>query len=388
MAKHNRGDLQQMQSLPLEAKIRMTEQRIQGWVESWKRWKLVNKKSGKVRYITDTEEPSEKGHWIEDEKNKKQKLVKGTKLKPFEYVDDWESEMAYVSFSGGKDNVTSVRPSMTFREVLLKHGYPVISKEIAGKAEEVKKSIEKGKTDTVRYRQFMGIELKDNGEKSEYNCDHYKYLLNAPFRVSDKCCDIMKKRTVHQYEKENGKVPITAIMAEESRQRKTKWLRYGCNAWEMKHPQSNPMSFWKENDVLQYIYENNLQIAKAYGNVVLDKKKCKFNTTGSQRTGCIFCLFGITADKERIARLQIQEPKLADYVLRGGEFGEDGYWKPSKTGLGYWFVIEWLNTHGLDIKYYDYGYQKEYGTPKTTKLLLNEKIKSRMKRSEKDDSGN
>ena len=425
MAKHNRGDLQQMQSLPLEAKIRMTEQRIQGWVESWKRWKIVNKKTGKVRYITDTEEPSEKGHWIEDEKNKKQKLVKGTKLKPFEYVDDWESEMAYVSFSGGKDstvlldivrklypdteavfvntgleypsvrefatntdNVTSVRPSMTFREVLLKHGYPVISKEIAGKAEEVKKSIEKGKTDTVRYRQFMGIELKDNGEKSEYNCDHYKYLLNAPFRVSDKCCDIMKKRTVHQYEKENGKVPITAIMAEESRQRKTKWLRYGCNAWEMKHPQSNPMSFWKENDVLQYIYENNLQIAKAYGNVVLDKKKCKFNTTGSQRTGCIFCLFGITADKERIARLQIQEPKLADYVLRGGEFGEDGYWKPSKTGLGYWFVIEWLNTHGLDIKYYDYGYQKEYGTQKTTKLLLNEKIKTRMKRSEKDDSGN
>lgn len=104
MAKHNRGDLQQMQSLPLEAKIRMTEQRIQGWVESWKRWKIVNKKTGKVRYITDTEEPSEKGHWIEDEKNKKQKLVKGTKLKPFEYVDDWESEMAYVSFSGGKDS--------------------------------------------------------------------------------------------------------------------------------------------------------------------------------------------------------------------------------------------------------------------------------------------
>lgn len=41
-----------------------------------------------------------------------------------------------------------------------------------------------------------------------------------------------------------------------------------------------------------------------------------------------------------------QEPKLCDYVMRGGEFGENGMWKPNKSGLGYWFVIEWLNVHG------------------------------------------
>lgn len=420
MARHSKGDLQQMQSLPLEAKIRMTEQRIKDWVDTWKRWKIVNQKTGKVRYVTDTEEPSKKGHWIEVDGEDSLKLIKGTQLQPFEYVEDWETEAVYISFSGGKDstvllhiarklypdieavfvntgleypsvrkfatntkNTTSLRPSMTFREVLLRNGYPVISKEIAGKAEAVRKSIQKKETNTVRYRQFMGIELKENGEKSEYNCDQYKYLLYAPFRVSDKCCDIMKKRTVHSYEKECGKVPITAIMAEESRQRKTKWLRYGCNAWEMVHPQSNPMSFWKEEDVLRYIFENQLSIAEVYGSVVFDTDKCKYRTTGCQRTGCIFCLFGISADKERIARLQVNEPQLADYVLRGGEFGEEGLWQPSKKGLGYWFIIEWLNIHGLGIIYYtDIDYAGTYGNDHTREILLKEKIKVSMKRTE------
>lgn len=419
MARHSRGDLQQMQSLPLEAKVRMTERRIKDWVDNWKRWKIVNQKTGKVRYVTDTEEPSQKGHWIEVDGEDSLKLIKGTQLQPFEYVEDWETEMVYISFSGGKDstvllhiarklypdieavfvntgleypsvrefaadtkNTISLRPSMTFKEVLLRYGYPVISKEIAGKAEEVRKSIQKGETNTIRYRQFMGTELKENGEKSEYNCDHYKYLLHAPFRTSDKCCDVMKKRTAHSYEKECGKVPITAIMAEESRQRKTKWLRYGCNAWEMTHPQSNPMSFWKEEDVLQYIFENQLPIARAYGSVIFDAGKCKYRTTGCQRTGCIFCLFGISADKERIARLQVDEPQLADYVLKGGEFGEDGYWQPSKKGLGYWFIIEWLNIHGLGIVYYtDIDYAGIYGNNYTREILLKEKIKVSMKRT-------
>lgn len=53
-----------MQSLPLEAKIIMTEQRIRAWVDAWKRYEIVNKKTGRKRYVTDTEEPTEKGHWI------------------------------------------------------------------------------------------------------------------------------------------------------------------------------------------------------------------------------------------------------------------------------------------------------------------------------------
>lgn len=81
--------------------------------------------------------------------------------------------------------------------------------------------------------------------------------------------------------------------------------------------------------------------------------------------------------------MQIKEPKLADYVLRGGQFGADGYWQPSNNGLGYWFVIDWLNIHGLGIEYYkDTDYAGIYGNENTRKILLQEKIKAGMKRTE------
>ena len=63
------------------------------------------------------------------------------------------------------------------------------------------------------------------------------------------------------------------------------------------------MSFWTEQDVLQYIKETGLQIASVYGDIVsVDEQKnqydtilfdgLKLKTTGCQRTGCIFCAFG------------------------------------------------------------------------------------------------
>ncbi len=86
-------------------------------------------------------------------------------------------------------------------------------------------------------------------------------------------------------------------------------------------------------------------------------------------------MFGITQDKDRFIRLAEQEPKLCDYVMRGGEFGENGMWQPSKNGLGYWFVIEWLNVHGnLKIGMPDrQHYLNEYQTDETRKYLEVEK---------------
>ena len=74
-------------------------------------------------------------------------------------------------------------------------------------------------------------------------------------------------------------------------------------------------------------------------------------TTGVGRTGCVFCMFGITQDTERFLRLKEAEPNKYDYVIRGGKFDNEGMWIPH-NGLGYKFVIDWLNEHGgLDIKY-------------------------------------
>lgn len=42
-------DLKQMQSLPLDYKIILTKQRIQAWYESWVKFTIVDKETGKTR---------------------------------------------------------------------------------------------------------------------------------------------------------------------------------------------------------------------------------------------------------------------------------------------------------------------------------------------------
>lgn len=46
MGKHLPHELKQMQSLPLEAKIRMTKERIEAWYESWWRYEIYDKATG------------------------------------------------------------------------------------------------------------------------------------------------------------------------------------------------------------------------------------------------------------------------------------------------------------------------------------------------------
>ena len=199
------------------------------------------------------------------------------------------------------------------------------------------------------------------GKKSAYNQERYKFFLEAPFEISNRCCNVMKKNPAHDYSKRTGKKAITATMAAESRLRTQKWLQYGCNMFDAKYPVSNPMSFWTEQDVLQYIKEHNLKIASVYGDIVYDdgeqlkgqmdladfglaNEVRKLKTTRCQRTGCIFCGFGCHLEKNpnRFELLKESHPQIYDYIMRPKE----------KGGLNYKEVIDWINEHGnMNIKY-------------------------------------
>lgn len=149
-------------------------------------------------------------------------------------------------FATSKENVTVLRPTMNFRDVICKYGYPVISKEVSLKVKETRKC-----PNGYASKSFNGK------RKAPYDYSAYSFLLNAPFLISEMCCNVMKKKPVKVFEKKEQKVGITAQMAEESKTRLTEWLLNGCNAFDKKRPISNPMSFWTEQDVLQYIHETN-----------------------------------------------------------------------------------------------------------------------------------
>lgn len=213
-----------------------------------------------------------------------------------------------------------------------------------------------------RLRRLNGELTDSKGNYSQFNQEKYKFFLDAPFEISDLCCDIMKKKPAHDYEKETGRKPIIATMASESVMRTQKWLQDGCNAFNVTRPHSNPMSFWTEQDVLLYIKENNLPICSVYGEVVtdyeamgqcenqmsfadfgiFDKERPLLKTTGCQRTGCVLCGFGCHLEKEsRFLRLKETHPKFYNLLYH-----------LKNNGVTYAEAIDWVNEHGnMSIKY-------------------------------------
>lgn len=266
------------------------------------------------------------------------------------------------SFVKSFDNVTILRPKMRFDEVIRKYGYPFISKEISQCIYEGKKGLTNGKY-TYRLQKLKGQALDKNGNKSIFNQEKYEPLLYVDFNIADSCCKVMKKKPIHDYGKVSSKMAMTAQTAEESQMRTWQWLKNGCNGFNMKHPISNPMSFWLEQDILQYIKQNNLPLASVYGDVVEQGKngQCcmegcgKLCTTECERTGCIFCGFGAHLEKgeSRFERLKRTHPKQYAYCMGGGVYDTDGLWRPDKHGLGMAHCIDEINKiYGKDfIKY-------------------------------------
>ena len=172
------------------------------------------------------------------------------------------------------NNVTIIRPEKSFKQVIEKCGYPIISKEIAQTILYARRSIELG---GQKYKfaldKLNGTSIcKSTGKLSMYNCKKWKFLLDAPFKISNECCKFLKKNPAKKYSKETNRKPITATMACESRLRTAQWLQRGCNGFNAKSPISNPMSFWVEQDVLQYITEYKIPYCEIYGEIQKDKK--------------------------------------------------------------------------------------------------------------------
>lgn len=377
--KHQPGDLKQMQSLPLEAKIQMTKARIKAWYESWTRFEIRNDHTGKTRFVTiDTrdqfaEPPLKDGEWIVSAHPGAVYVsfsggMDSTVLKhlvdsmyddvPSLFVNTGLEYPEIQKFAMSQPGVVTVRPKMRFDEVLKRHGYPVVSKDVA---QTVKTA--KYRKDTYRYQKIMGTATDKDGRPSMYNMPRWSFLLDAPFDTSVQCCDVMKKAPIKAYQKRTGRMPIIGTLAAESRNRLTSWLKTGCNAFEAANPTSQPLSFWTKQDILHYIKKYDVPYCSVYGDIhikpqgedvqpgqinMIDYLECYepediLETTGCSRTGCIFCMFGCHLEKgeNRFQQLKRTHPRQYEYCIGGGEM-VDGKWQPSKEGLGLGKVLDYI----------------------------------------------
>lgn len=226
---------------------------------------------------------------------------------------------------------------VTFRQVIEKYGYPIVSKEVSRDVGRTQLDggigFRTGKK-TYSAKALDGELPNLNGKPNPYNKTQWAYLVDAPFKISDQCCSVMKKRPAHRFDKESGLKPIIATMTCESMQRRSQWLKTGCNSFDMKNPASKPISFWTEQDVLKYIFDYNIPIASVYGEIKQDDNG-KYYTTGLNRTGCIFCGFGCHLEKEpnRFQQLEQNYPKIYDYCMKPWDEG----------GLGMDEVLNYIN---------------------------------------------
>ena len=245
-------------------------------------------------------------------------------------------------------NLVRLRPKMNIRQVVTKYGYSIVSKEVADCIADAKRN-----PDGLRMKRLRGEAIRRDGKPSAYNCEKWEFLLYAPFGISAKCCSVMKKSPLKTYAHQADSQAMVATMAAESRLRMTYWLRTGCNAFDGKRPMGKPMSFWTEQDVLRFIVSRDLPIASVYGDIVASDGEndyeatlidCKLHCTGCQRTGCMFCGFGSHLEKgtNRFERMKLTHPKHYAFCIEGGAFDTDGLWKPTKDGLGYARVLDYI----------------------------------------------
>lgn len=272
--------------------------------------------------------------------------IKRTKQLIMEWYAQFDGKV-YVSFSGGKDstvllhiarntlgcsdivgvfddtgleypeirdfvkqqeNIIWIKPKKTFYQVVRDEGWPIISKEYSRYIYDLRNP---NTCEKIRNIRLNGT------EKGHFKLPlKWRPLINSDFKISNRCCDIMKKGPLHKFDKETGMKPMIATMAEESSLRLVQYMKGDCNQYSVKNPVSKPMSFWSEQDVLQYIKRYNLQIASVYGDVVEeDGKLC---TTGVHRTGCMFCMYGVHLEKSpnRFDQMKETHPQLYDYIMR------------------------------------------------------------------------
>jgi 3'-phosphoadenosine 5'-phosphosulfate sulfotransferase (PAPS reductase)/FAD synthetase len=296
------------QALPLEEKVELSRARIKDWYEYWHGNVAVSFSGGKDSTVL--------LDLVRGEYPEAEAIFVNTGL---EYPE-------IVSFVKTINNVTILRPLKNFRQVIEDCGWPLVSKQIAA--------------DVHR--------LRVKKDREGIHNPAWRFLYDAPFKISDACCHSLKTGPLRKWTKGTGRMPITGTMAHESYRRKWTYVKAGkCNVTWGQNPRSNPMSFWTTQDVLRYLKDKKLPISSIYGDIV-ESYEGRLSTSKEQRTGCVFCCFGLHMEKgpNRFERLARTHPGLHDYVM-------------NKLGLKE--VLAWLRTnapYNLRGKFKD-GYDRQ-----------------------------
>lgn len=195
-----------------------------------------------------------------------------------------------------------VFPDKNFRQVIKKEGFPLVSKEVSQKTNQLK--------NTNGYRTRM---LRYYGDKKGNSKlpNTWHFLAEQEFDVSSKCCYELKKKPLDKWAKANGNPkPLIALMSGESRLRQQLAL-YGKEDSKKVYPFLR--TGWTEEDIWAYARRFNLRFAECYYDRIINGKLVK----AVERSGCDTCHYGSPAEREiKFARSQAVSPKKFASMMR------------------------------------------------------------------------
>jgi len=265
--------LRQRQSLPLSLKIQMSLRRIRAWHDFYNGNVYVSlggKDSHVLLHLVRSIYPDV----------------------PAVFVDTGLEYPEVRQLNLETSSCIFIKPKTLFTTVIEKYGWPVVSKKVSQYLSEIQNPTSKN-INTCKLR-LTGVRSDGSFSQMSKISNRWQYLRNAPFKISNKCCKVMKVTPLRDFTKSSGLMPFVGTLAAESCDRENAWILHGCNSFDSNNPVSTPLIFWTEQDVLQYIHLNKIPVAACYGELLQTSDGLKFS--GTQRTGCMFCMFGVHYD--------------------------------------------------------------------------------------------
>ena len=257
-------------------------------------------------------------------------------------------------------------------KVIRDFGWPVISKEIAGKISHIQHPTEQNST--VRHAIITGETGAQGGYRKGTRMQLPKRWLEAfggadqegkelgydeaDFLVSDRCCYYLKEKPCDNYRKETGRWPNMGLMASEGGRREKALAINGCNYVSPTTRRSCPFATFNRQDILTlalemdtWYHEHWIEfrpvtvdektgeisygepihldsiLPAIYGKIIRDERGL-LQTTDAQRTGCAMCGFGIHKEQRphRFDLLWERNPKEWDMWMNRVVQAEDGSW--------------------------------------------------------------